>query len=399
MTAVEDLELPDVDLGSSEFEADPYLEFARARRQSWLARTGNSYAVLTHADARAIMRHPDFRVSFGYVEAVDSPLLAEKSRSGLMSLNGPSHVRLRGVVVRALRQHVAEGFRKPMRDVMNTVLDTALQTRELDLVGAVTDVFPALVMMPLLGVPLEDVPRLDRWATDSLAIFDMTRFSEQARQLEESFREFRSYVAGLIGRRREELGDDVISELIRVQEEGERLSEEELGMLVMTLVPAALDTTRGQLGFLLEALVRHPDQWRALIDRPELVEGAVEEGLRFCPAIGGIPHEVVRDTVYRDVVFRAGTLVGIHPRSVNRDPNVFEDPDTFDVTRTPYQHFTFGFGAHACAGSQVARMEMIEALIALVERVESWALVGEVTHRPMSSNGNRVSIPVAVKLR
>ncbi|HTU06072.1 MAG TPA: cytochrome P450, partial [Trebonia sp.] len=92
--------------------------------------------------------------------------------------------------------------------------------------------------------------------------------------------------------------------------------------------------------------------------------------------------------------FPAGTLVGIYPRAVNRDPAVFTDPDTFDIDRDSTAHFTFGFGPHACLGAQLARIEMAEVLAALARRVESWQLAGEVTHTPMSSNGNRLSLPV-----
>ena len=166
-------------------------------------------------------------------------------------------------------------------------------------------------------------------------------------------------------------------------------------MLVMSLIPAALDTTRGQLGFTLESLVRSPGQWAALVADPSLAPRAVEEGLRYAPAISGIMHQAVRDTSHNGFEFPAGSMVGVYPRSVNRDPAAFDDPDTFDITRkSGGSHYTFGFGAHACLGAQLARIEMAEALGVLARRISSWELVGEVTHMPMSSNGNRTSLPV-----
>lgn len=94
------------------------------------------------------------------------------------------------------------------------------------------------------------------------------------------------------------------------------------------------------------------------------------------------------------MLFPAGTLVGVYPRAVNRDPAVFTDPDRFDIDRDSTDHFTFGFGPHACLGAQLARIEMSEVLAALARRVSSWELAGTVTHMPMSSNGNRLSLPV-----
>lgn len=110
-------------------------------------------------------------------------------------------------------------------------------------------------------------------------------------------------------------------------------------------------------------------------------------------------HEVVRDTSHNDMLFPAGTFVGVYPRAVNRDPAVFTNPDTFALDRDSTSHFTFGFGPHACLGAQLARIEMAEVLAALAERGESWELAGEVTHTPTSSNGNRLSLPVTFKAR
>lgn len=394
MTTLADRELPVIDLVSAAYEADPYGAFRGARERSWLARVGSGYAVLVNADARAIMRHPDFRVSFAYVDPDISAYLHERAKSGLMAASAERHRRLRGVAVRALRPRVMDSMRSPMRAIIGELIDAVIDRGECDIVRDLTDPFPARVMMPVLGVPEQDVPRIDKWATDSVAIFDVSRLHAQAAQIEASGREFEAYTRELIEVRRADLGPDLISELIRVQEEGEKLSEEELVMLVMSLIPAALDTTRGQLGMTLESLVRAPRQWAMLAADPDLAPRAVEEGLRYAPAISGIMHEVVRDTEYNDVRFPAGTIVGVYPRAVNRDPAVFPDPDVFDMGRDSTAHYTFGFGPHACLGAQLARIEMTEVLAELARRIEGWTLAGEVTHQPMSSNGNRLSLPV-----
>jgi cytochrome P450 len=395
---VDEIPLPVVDLASPEYEAGPYATFAAARRESWLARVGNGYGVLSHKDAKAIFRHPDFRVSFAYVDRRHSEYLYQRSRSGLMNMGGEDHARLRSIASRALRSRFLDSLRAPMREIMEDLLDGALSGDSCDLVSDVVGPYPARVMAPILGVPMADIDAIDRWANDSVAIFDSTRLEAQAERIEKSARELDEYVVELIALRRREPGDDVVSELLRVQRETASLSDKEVAMLVSSLVPAALDTTRGQLGLTLECLVRHPDQWARLVAAPDLAERAVEEGLRFAPAISGVPHEVVRDTTYRDVLFPAGTLVAIYPRSTNRDPDAFPDPDRFDIGRDPGLHYTFGFGPHACLGAPIARIEMAEALRTLARRVVTWELAGEVTHQPMSSNGNRLSLPVRFKV-
>lgn len=389
------VDLPVIDLLSAEYEADPYGAFRAARQRGWLARAGAGYAVLTNADAKAIMRHPDFRVSFAYVDPSVSSYLHERSKNGLMAAGPERHRRLRGVAVRALRPRIMDSLRAPMRSLITSLLERVVHQGSCDIVKDLTDPYPAQVMMPILGVPPEDVPRIDTWATDSVAIFDVARLRTQAAQIEASGREFEAYTRSLIAARRSDLGPDLISELIRVQsEDDEKLSESELLMLVMSLIPAALDTTRGQLGLTLESLVRAPSQWALLVSDPSLAPRAVDEGLRYAPAISGIMHEAVRDTSHNGFSFAAGSLVGVYPRSVNRDPAAFDDPDTFSISREPGSHYTFGFGAHACLGAQLARIEMAEVLGVLARRIESWELAGEVTHMPMSSNGNRTALPV-----
>jgi cytochrome P450 len=399
MTLVTELDLPVVDLASVEYEADPYAVFAAARERSWIARVGKGFGVLRHAESKAIFRHPDFRVSFNYVDRHLSEYLYERSRSGLMNMVGERHTRLRSIASRALRSRFLDALRVPMVEIVDDLLDRALVHDELDLVRELVDPYPALVMAPILGVPFSDVPEIDRWASDSVAIFDSTRLAEQAPRIEAAARELDAFVRELVADRRRHLGADVVSELIRAKQDEDKITEDELVMLAASLIPAALDTTRGQLGFTFEALARNPDQWAALSEDPALAEKAVEEGLRFVPTVSGIPHEAVRDTSYRGVEFPAGTRVAIYPRAANRDPAVFADPDRFDIRRDQSTQYTFGFGAHACLGAPVARIEMAEALRAVARRVATIEIIGEVTHQPMSSNGNRLSLPVRWKRR
>ncbi|MFN8221905.1 MAG: cytochrome P450 [Gaiellales bacterium] len=389
----DELELPFVDVTAPEFDADPAAVFARARQQSWLARTSEGFAVLGHTQARAVFRHPALRFAFAHVDVRSSPYLYEKTRGHIQALDGSEHARLRRVALGALRERVVERLREPMRAIVSDLVDGVADRGSCDVVREITDPYPTRVVAPLLGVPDEDCDRIDAWASELLLIFDSARFSVLASRVERAWREIEVYLSDLLDERRRVPGDDIYSELVRA-EAGGTVSADELITLAIALTQAAIDTTRGQLGATMESLVRRPEQWARLVADPGLAEQAVEEGLRFAPAVGSIPHVATVDAELDDVVFPEGSVVAVHPRAVNRDPSAFEDPDRFDIGRDAGAHFSFGFGAHACLGSQLARIEMAEALRVLATRFADWTLAGEVRRQPMSSNGNLLSLPV-----
>ncbi len=392
------LELPSIDLTSPEFDADPAQVFAGARSRSWLARTSEGFAVLGHAQARAVFRHPALHFAFAHVDAASSPYLHEKLERHIQALHGAEHGRLRRVALAALRDRVVERLREPMRAIVSELVDGVVDRGECDIVRDVTDPYPVRVVGPILGVPEADTGRIDAWASELLLIFDSARFETLVGRVETAWREIDGYLAELLDERRHSPGDDVYSELVRAEAAGD-IDGAEIVTLAIAMTQAALDTTRGQLGFTMECLVRHPEQWARLVADAGLAERAVEEGLRYAPAVGSIPHRAVEDAEIDGVVFPRGSVVAVHPRAVNRDPEAFAAADRFDIGREPSLHFTFGFGAHACLGSQLARIEMAEALRVLAARIASWELAGEVLHQPMSSNGNRLSLPVRLEAR
>jgi len=387
------LDLPSIDLTSPEFDADPASIFAEARRRSWVARTSEGYAVLGHRQARAVFRHPAVRFAFAHVNATSSPYLHEKTGRHIQALHGAEHARLRRVALGALRDRIVERLREPMRAIVSSLVEGVVDRGECDIVRDITDPYPTRVVGPILGVPESDCDRIDGWASELLLIFDSARFESLAVRVETAWREIDAYLGALLDERRRSPGDDVYSELVRAEAAG-AIDADEIVTLAIAMTQAALDTTRGQLGFTMECLVRHPEEWARLVAEPALAERAAEEGLRYAPAVGSIPHRAVEDAEIDGVVFPAGSVLAVHPRAVNRDPDAFPDADRFDIAREPALHFTFGFGVHACLGAQLARIEMAEALRVLASRVAAWELAGEVRHQPMSSNGNRLSLPV-----
>ena len=187
----------------------------------------------------------------------------------------------------------------------------------------------------------------------------------------------------MIDERRLDPAEDLLSDLIAVEEAGDRLSTDELVMLAEAVLMAGTDTTRNQLACSVAVFAEHPDQWALLAERPELAPRAVEESMRYLGAVRGTARFASEDIEYRGVLFPQGTLVSMSLAGANMDPSIWEAPAAFDITQQrPAQQMTFGSGIHFCLGSALARAELQEALPLLATRLPGLACDGEVTWKP-----------------
>ena len=176
-----------------------------------------------------------------------------------------------------------------------------------------------------------------------------------------------------------------MSELIAVEEAGDRLSTDEMAMLAQAVLMAGTDTTRNQLACSVALFTEHPDQWALLAERPELAARAVEESMRYLGAVRGTARFASVDIEYRDVLFPKGTLVVTSLAGANRDPEAFEEPDDFDITRERgTAQMTFGAGIHFCMGAALARAELQEALPLLARRMPDLVRNGDIEWKPSS---------------
>jgi cytochrome P450 len=192
------------------------------------------------------------------------------------------------------------------------------------------------------------------------------------------------YTRDLIAQRRSQPADDLLTALIAAEEQGDRLSEQELLVMVEAVIIGGTDTTRNQLGCAVALFAEHPEQWRLLAERPELAPRAVEETMRYFGAVRGTGRFASEDIVYKGVLFPQGTFIAPSMATANRDPAVFADPGTFDITREPsgQPQLTFGSGIHYCLGAALARAELQEALPLLARRMPNLRIDGEVTWKP-----------------
>ncbi|MFV2120276.1 cytochrome P450 [Streptomyces sp. Act-28] len=328
-----------------------------------------------YADARLVLG--DRRFSRADARRHDEPRQSEAQQdAGILSMDPPEHTRLRTLVAKAFTMHRVEKLRPQVRELAHGLLD------EMEAAGPPVDLvehyalpLPVAVICRMLGVPEEDRPRFRVWSDAALSTSSLTA--------EEFFRnreELRAYMAGLVREHRENPRPDLMTALIDARDTGDRLTELELVDLCVGLLIAGHETTASQIPNFVHALLEHPDQLALLRERPELVAGAVEELLRFVPLGSGaaFPRYATEDVEVGGTLVRAGEPVLVAVGAANRDALKFTAPGRLDITRTGVQHLGFGHGVHHCLGAPLARVELQEALLALLARFPDLRLGGDV---------------------
>ncbi|HUO40618.1 MAG TPA: cytochrome P450, partial [Mycobacterium sp.] len=254
--------------------------------------------------------------------------------------------------------------------------------------------YPTPVICALLGAPAEDWDLVSGWVDDIKKLFEWN-VAEDGPAILAAWDALDAYLEELIDRRRAALTDDLISDLIRCEDAGDRLTHDELLMLCATLLGAGTDTTRNQLAAAVQVLSGHPDQWALLAEHPELAPKAVDELMRYCPIIFGSMRKAAEDVELAGVRIPAGTLVGANTASANRDPGVYADPDRLDITREGQPPMlTFGGGVHYCLGSHLARLELTEALRVITKRMPDARLTGPAPWPSMSGITGPTTVPL-----
>jgi cytochrome P450 len=248
-------------------------------------------------------------------------------------------------------------------------------------------------MCHVLGVPDEDHEDFARW---NRAITWALSFSlgEHLDEVQWGLEQMGNYVAQLMADRRREPREDMVTALVQAREADDRLTDDEISMMIEALLFAGYDTTRNQLGLAMWLFAEFPDQWKLLHDDPSLASKAVEELMRFRGAVGAVPRVVVDDFELDGYRLTAGTLVALSTSAANHDPSGFDNPWAFDITADREPHFTFGGGPHYCLGAALARAEMQEALPILAAALPNLTLDGEPVWRPPMGIFGPESLPI-----
>ena len=384
-TPADQLDLPVVDFGFADAD-EQRAALQRIAEETWIARGPFGYIVFSYEDCVALLRdkrwHNAARI-VSELRAISDPRLANRQRESILSAEGDTHTRLRRLVAPAFSPRSADALRPFMRDVLNELLDPHTPRGACDLTVDVLEHYPIPIICQLLGAPRDDWQLFSRWAEDVLRIFNATA-ADELELIIRAQDELEEYTRGLIADRRRKPADDLITSLIAAEEAGDKLTEDELVMMVEAVIVGGTDTTRNQLGCSVALLADHPEQWKLLAERPELAPRAVEETMRFAGAVRSTGRFASVDIEYKGVAFPAGTFISPALALANRDSTVFNDAETFDITREPsgQPQMTFGSGIHYCLGAALARAEQQEALPILARRMPNMRIDGAVTWKP-----------------
>jgi cytochrome P450 len=327
------------------------------------------------------------------MQGITSGPLWDKVAELIVGIDGPRHRRLRRLVSHAFTPRAVERLRSSCRMIITELVDQCGDNR-CDVVTDIAGPYPVPIICSLLGVPRSEWDLFCDWLKGLSKAFSPTAGANSTTILE-AWHNMDAYLDGLIADRRRSLSEDLLSELIRTEDDGDRLSHREVLDLVAMLLVAGTDTTRNQLAAAVETMIAHPDQWSLLASRPELAAGGVEEIMRHSPASFSairITREIVD---VGGVVIPSGTCVVVNTASANRDPVRFSRPEQLDLARVgPAAMLTFGGGAHHCLGAHLARVELTEALSIMACRMPRIRSAGPVIWRPIFGIAGPKTLPI-----
>ena len=385
-----DLDLYWIDPEAREYTRDEWRSIVAAAqaKHPFLARTPFGFNILTYADSVGILRDRRFHSAVAHIPALQGLDAAQaeqlSGRPSILATEGDAHGRLRRLVAPAFTPKAADRLRPFMREVVNGLVDAVVPDGRCEFVDAVCEPYPIPIICELLGAPKDDWKLFSVWATDLLRIFNMDLVNDLPR-IVAARTALDDYLGALIVERRAAPRDDLLSDLIAVEEAGDRLSSEELLSMAEAVLVAGTDTTRNQLACAVAVFCDHPEQWAMLADRPELAPRAVEELMRYLGAVRGTARIASEDVEYKGVTFPAGSFVFPSFVAGNFDETAWSEPERFDITKDAPSNpqLTFGSGIHYCLGAWLARAELQEALPLLARRMPNLALDGAITWKPL----------------
>jgi len=354
-----------------------------------VARTDIGFAAVRYDSVVKVLRDKRWHSAVGFAAqfaGVTNEEFLSRRRVSILNAEGETHVRLRRLVAPAFSPRSADRLRPFMREVVNGLIEPHTATGSIEFVSAVCEPYPIPIICELLGAPKSDWQMFSGWATDVLRIFNVT-LVEDLPVIMKAQDELGEYVRGLIAERRDKPADDLLTDLIAAEESGDRLTTDELVMMVEAVIVGGTDTTRNQLGLCLAVFLDHPDQWEKLADDPGLAPRAVEETMRYFGAVNGTIRYASEDIEMDGVLYPKGTFMSTSLGTANFDESVFPGAGTFDITREPVgsPHMSFGSGIHYCLGASLARAELQEALALLPRRMPGITRAGATVMKPATT--------------
>lgn len=374
------------DLYSAEFKADPFPTYTTMRAVVPVCQHpdsgGNDMWFITRAEeVEAVLRdHKTFvknwrntRTPAELTELGDLPEMAQLLEHHMLNMDGVDHTRVRSLVNKAFTPRMVNQMRDRVQHVADELIADFIDSGQTDLITNYAFPLPIVVIMEMLGIPIQDRDKFRIWSHAFIAPASV--IEKEGMDQNALLMDFINYLRNLFAERRSAPKHDLISALIAAEEAGDKLTESELYGMVILLIVAGHETTTNLIGNGTLAFLQHPEQLAMLQSDPSLIESAVEEIIRYCgPVDRATVRFVAHDTELAGQTLHRGDMVAVAVNSANRDSAKFDDADTFNIRRTDNKHLGFGYGVHYCLGAQLARMEGDVALTTLFDRLPNLRL-------------------------
>lgn len=366
-----------------------------ARDQSWYARTNYGWAVLRYAETSALLKDRRFRqgnAQWPAQNGIGSGMFSDWWQQTLLSLEGDDHSRIRRLLMPAFRIKTIATMAPQFQALANELIDTFAGRGQVEFISEFAEPYAARIICLLLGLSESDWPQIAHWADDLGKSFGVNIAADLPR-IEAALDGLHGYLDDVVVDRLAHPRDDLVSTLVQAQDSDGRLSRDELGVALVFLAFAGMETTRNQLGLALQTLLRYPDQWALLGSRPDLGGQTVEEIMRVNPTVTWVTREAIDDVEFQGLHIPKGGIVQMLSHSAGTDPAAMPDP-TFDITKVRPAHMGFGSGVHHCLGHFVARTDMSVALPLLAARMPDAQPDGAGVWLPVSGNTGAVRFPL-----
>lgn len=371
---------------SKEFLADPHpaLHQLRSEAPVFWSEKGKYWIITRYADAHHILRDINYEkgvppagpVKNFLIHLAGADELKESASHWVAIKNPPEHTRIRSTANKAFTPSMIARMRPLIQEIADKLIEDLQGETEVDLIARYAFPLPVQVIAKMLGVPVQDRDKVHEWSNTLSALIDARPGINPAKihKMTSANRQFIEYLKPLVEERRQHPQEDLISDLLRAQDHENKLSEEELLANLVFMLIAGHETTVNLISNGVHAFLTHPDQFELVKQNPDLMSHAVEECLRYQS-----PVQIVKRIAHRDMELAGQTikekdLLVLCLGACNRDPDVFPDPDRFDITRKESKHLAFGEGIHFCLGASLARAEGEIALNTLFRKFPGLSL-------------------------
>jgi len=375
-----------INLASAQFKKDAYEIYKESRKVQPILfvnqiEIGKEWLITRYEDALPLLKDNRLKKDQANVFPQDTKNMylsvdnSDHLTTHMLNSDPPNHSRLRSLVQKAFTPKMISQLDGRIQRIADDLISEIERKGTLNLVDDYSFPLPIIVISEMLGIPKEDQAKFRIW---SHAVIASPETPEEIKETEKQLSEFITYLQYLVDVKRKEPKEDLVSGLIQAESEGSKLSAPELYSMIMLLIVAGHETTVNLITNTVLALLEHPDQLQLLKEKPELIDSAIEEGLRFySPVEVTTARWAAEPFMIHDQEIKKGDMVIISLASANRDGNVFVNPDVFDITRKNNHHIAFGQGSHFCLGAPLARLEAKIAISTLLNRMPNIQIKGE----------------------